>query len=448
MARFRPRFLLLVATVVAAAILVALADPLEPLGAAAVVLIVGAVVLVSLAAREGRRRGRKNAMDAITDGVRTVVGGGLHEQISIPESPGELGDLARSVEEMRRVLVERVELFDQQKEVMRRIVDSLREGLLAIDRDRIIVLANRRAIELFSLREQVVGWSFFDVVRHSALLSAFDLALSGEASVNRTAVRLRDQERRIEIRTLPVASASEIAAVALFIDVTDIERLEAIRRDFLDDFSHEVRTPLAGLRSAIESFVHGSLTPDQQQHLRAILLRQLARLERLVADISELNQIESGDLVLHREATELHRLLADLSDDFRSRPGNESADIRVEGQVALEANVDPIKVQQIFSNLIDNALKHAGADRRVDITLRDEGDSALVAVTDYGEGIPIREQERIFHRFYRVDRSRSDGAGSGLGLAIAKHLVLRHGGTISVHSAPGAGATFEVRLPR
>ena len=252
-----------------------------------------------------------------------------------------------------------------------------------------------------------------------------------------------NHERQIEVRVVPVAASRDIAAVALFIDVTTIERLQRVRKDFLDDFSHEVRTPLTGLKSAAETLDAGRLTREHEGQLRQVIQRQIARIERLVTDLSELNQIESGQLVLERRLVNLRVVLSDLCDDFQER--TESARFSLRGEDTI-VPIDALRVQQIFTNLLDNALRHGGGRGEIAVEVGSADGEAFVRVSDEGPGIPPHELERVFHRFYRVDRSRSQ-PGTGLGLAIARHLVALHGGSIRAFNRPAGGATFEVRLP-
>jgi two-component system phosphate regulon sensor histidine kinase PhoR len=235
----------------------------------------------------------------------------------------------------------------------------------------------------------------------------------------------------------------------LFIDVTNTERLEQIRRNFISDFSHEVRTPLAGLRSAVETFETNAarLSPDEDHQLRRIMARQLRRLERLVEDLSELSRIEAGDVTLEFRSVDLRRMIDDLCEDFAEQAAQHHIRFSVTGQSVICG--DALRIQQAFSNLLDNAIKYGGDGRDVEIEAADEPEAGVVRITDHGDGIPESERSKIFRRFYRIDKSRSqDIPGSGLGLAITKHLILQHGGSIDVQSEPGKGATFIVRLPK
>ncbi|HEX6177734.1 MAG TPA: ATP-binding protein, partial [Thermoanaerobaculia bacterium] len=321
----------------------------------------------------------------------------------------------------------------------------LGEGLLAVNAKGRVVFANARFAEMFGRETAVAGRSVVEVARKHGVISAVEAALRGEAIVTRVSTNVGDVERQIEIRAVPVKSSSEIAAIALFIDITDLARLERIRRDFLQDFSHEVRTPLAGLRVAAETFEGGQLTAEHEHALRQVIRRQIQRLERLVDDISELTRIESGDLVLEKRSVDLREIASDVCEDFRERT-NQVGSISIAGSSAVVV-ADPVRLQQVMSNLIDNAAKHGGTEVRVEIAT--DGGEGVIRVVDNGNGIPAGELDRIFNRFYRVDRSRSQAVpGLGLGLAITKHLVLLHGGTVRAYNRSEGGAVFEVRIPK
>lgn len=444
------RVLLLVSLTVAIAIAVAFGSLLHrahPAVAPLEVLLVSAGVFVSFlipwAAVFAWALRRASDLDGLIERTRRVAEGKNEAVVHDKAFHGELDELARGVEELRSIIVRQKASSDSHRAAMDQVVASLGEGLLAVDKRGRVVFANRTVGEMFGTEHQVFGRSFLEVVRNQSLVECFDRALHGESSVERLTVG----DRQLEMRVFPVTGESDIAAVALFIDVTDIERLQRVRRDFVDDFSHEVHTPLAGLRSAVETIEHGGVTPQQEEQLRHVMLRQLSRIERLMKDLSELHRIESGELVLDPRSVGMRSLLDDLCDEFRDRLTDKPVRLILRGEETT-ALVDPTRAQQIFSNLIDNAWKHGGARGEILVELGSENGEVVVRVSDEGEGIPPSEMERIFNRFYRVDRSRSqETPGAGLGLAIARHLILLHGGTIRAYNRPGGGATFEVRLP-
>jgi two-component system, OmpR family, phosphate regulon sensor histidine kinase PhoR len=363
---------------------------------------------------------------------------------------------ARALAAARDELAARAEESDAERAVLLQIMDGLGEGLLAIDAEWRVVLANRRFAEMTGIstagtsRQPAVatGFSLSHVLRVGGVFDAFEAALGGSEARERVTIRTGIAERRVEIRAFPLAS-ERIAAVGIFIDLTHIERLEQIRTNFISDFSHEVRTPLAALSAAVESFEIAAdrLTAEDDHQLRRVMGRQLRRLQRLVDDLSELSRIESGDLGLVLTSVDLKPLLADLCEDFAERAAHKGLRLQLRGD-DVSVRADALRIQQAFGNLIDNAIKYGGEQSTIEIDVAANGTAAVVSVTDHGEGVPLEEKSRIFHRFYRLDKSRSqDVAGTGLGLAITKHLVLLHRGMIDVESTPGEGATFIVTLP-
>jgi two-component system phosphate regulon sensor histidine kinase PhoR len=445
------RVLLLASVVAAATVATAFGFVLHRLGVPqaetmVIAFIVFAVFIGPWAGVTAWALRRASDLDLLIEKTRDVVEGRDAQSITMRAFHGELDDLARAIEELRVAMLRERAWSEEQRVTMQQIVASLGEGLLALSPRGRVVLANQRVAEMFGASGDLLGKPILEAVRNKSLHAAFESSLHGEASSERITIGAKGEERQIEIRVFPVASSSEVAAVALFIDMTQIERLQRVRKDFLDDISHEVRTPLAGLRSAVETFDQGGLRPEQEEQLRHVMLRQLTRIERLVKDLSELNRIESGELVLERREVELRELLTEISDDFRERTSQPAMAITITGEARV--SVDPARVQQIFSNLFDNAWKHGGGRGEVLVEIGQEDGEAVVRVSDQGEGIPAHELQRIFNRFYRVDKSRSQNVpGTGLGLAITKHLVLLHGGSIRAFNRPSGGATFEVRLP-
>ena len=369
------------------------------------------------------------------------------------DSFGAVDEIAARFYRSRADLARQLSAAEFQNALLQQIMNGMGEGVLAIDRQRRVVLANRRFAAMFNLQAGFVGQPLAAVLRNDSILSGFDDALDHAAgradSASRFSIRSGIEERKIEMRAFPLPSHN-LAAVALFIDVTHVERLEELRREFIADFSHEVRTPLAALKSAVETFEfdRGLLTEDQESQLRRIMARQLARLERLAQDLSELSHIEAGDLSLERAEIDLRRLIEDLCEDFRDRASQKQLQFVVTGE-RVRIHGDAMRLQQAFANLLDNAIKYGGEGTSIDIDVSSTADRGIVRITDHGEGIPREERDRIFRRFYRIDKSRSQEiAGSGLGLAITKHLILQHRGNIEVEGAEGGGATFVVTLPK
>src|SRR5438128_7380713 len=261
---------------------------------------------------------------------------------------GVLDPIAAVIYRTRSDLSGRLAGAEWQTAMLQHIINGMGEGVLAIDAGCRVVLANRRFIELFALDAGFVGRPIGEVVRNASVFAGFDRALAREESTEQFIIRAGADQRNIEMRAFPLPSR-DIAAVALFIDVSRLENLEQMRREFIADFSHEARTPLAALRSAVDTFEAGKVTADDDQQLRRIMARQIGRLERLVADLAELSQIEAGDLTLARTEVDLRRLIDDVCEDFAARAAQKRLRLVISGNGA-RVNVDPMRIQQAVAN--------------------------------------------------------------------------------------------------
>jgi signal transduction histidine kinase len=441
---------LAVALIVFAALIFAvkamLADShLDPSAAATIITVLVALLIV-VPVTVGIRALRRSevAMSAIIDRLRDPA---ARESIFDASMKGEKALLAVLLDDLRAGVREQLEGHERRRLAIARILDSLGEGLVAIDIEGCVTLANTRVAEIFGTGPIPPGKRLVEVVRNAKLLAALDHALEGGDVAERVTVAQGGENRVIEIRAFAVDRAPDIAAVALLIDVTRIQQLERTRREFLADFSHEVRTPLAGITSAIESLESSgpgaALGAEDEEQLRKIIVRQVGRLERLVRDLAELNEIESGGIVLQRVPVDLYELARQVAQDFNGR----DAAVDVQGGPCV-VEADRVRIEQVLTNLIENAIKHGGTGEAF-VRVEDRGEECGLEVIDHGPGIPQAEIDNIFLRLYRVDRSRARAvAGSGLGLAITKHLVLLHGGRITARSNASEGTVFELRLPR
>lgn len=436
--------LVLFGVVASLAILVFTEAELDASSAAIVIgLLLALLATVPLAIGYVLARQGETAMASVIDRLRASVRNDGKDSILEPSMKGDHALLAILLDDLRIGLKAQIEGYERRRLAISRILDSLGEGLVAIDTSGRVTLANRRVAEIFGTGPVEPGKRLVEMVRNARLLEVFDHALEGKEVGERVTIAQDGEKRVIEIRAFAVERSPDIAAVALLIDVTRIQQLEKTRREFLSDFSHEVRTPLAGITSALESLEAGGLDPADEEQLRRILVRQTGRLERLVRDLAELSEIESGGIVLDRKPADLLEIAREVAQDFNGR----DSVIQVDGEQCL-AVVDPGRVEQILTNLIENALKHGGTGEAF-VEIADLGAECRLAVIDHGPGIPKAELDNIFLRLYRVDRSRArEIAGSGLGLAITKHLVLLHGGRISARSNPDEGTVFDIHLPK
>ncbi len=330
-------------------------------------------------------------------------------------------------------------------------LNEMREGLLVIDNDMRVVASNHAADHLFSnVPDSINARRLTQITRNPAIYDAF---LDGVRGKERVGVRVETfaPDRRVfDLRVAPLHTENGTAgAVGVFFDVTRLERLELIRQEFLSNVSHELRTPLTSIVALAETLEAGALDdPENNRRFLAIIQKNAARMHRLIDDILELSAIEAGNVKIHSEVIPLRPLVDDIISSLSATAVPQNITIRNLIPPESEVFADPHRLMQMLTNLIDNAIKFNRDNGAVSIMFsRDDVDR--ITVEDTGEGIPSHHLDRLFERFYRVDRARSrELGGTGLGLAIVKHLAKAHGGEVSVESRFSEGTRFTIELPR
>ena len=335
------------------------------------------------------------------------------------------------------------------------ILSSVAEGLIITDRESQIVMMNDAARALLGLGERRAS-RLADLSRDPQLNKAFAAVLaSGERVETRLDIRLGDGEsherRLLHLHAAPLRlGESQIdGVVGAFIDVTKIERLERVRQEFLANVSHELRTPLASITAYVETLLDGAIN-DNDNSLRFLntIQRNALRMKDLVNDVAELSAIESGAVRLNPEPLSLHRVVAEVFNGLAHRSAKHGVHLRNLVDEARTITADPRRLEQILTNLVDNAIKFNAPGGEVSVSVAGDGRFETIKVRDTGMGISSEHLPRIFERFYRIDKARSRAAGgTGLGLAIVKHLARAHGGEALVTSEIGVGSEFSIRLP-
>ena len=339
-------------------------------------------------------------------------------------------------------------------------MSGMREGLLVVDKDMRVVASNPAAHRLFNLsRGNLTEQRLTELTRNPAIYGAFLDALKG---IERSGVKVQTHgaDRLIfDLRVVPLGNEDgdrdgqkpARGALGVFVDVTRLERLEQVRQEFLSNVSHEIRTPLTAILAFVETLETGAI--DDQEATRRflpIIRKNALRMHDLIDDILELSAIEAGNVQVKSERVMLQPVVDDVVSSLASKA--EAMEVAVINEVAdgVKVYADPRRLEQMLTNLVDNAIKFNRKGGTVTIkseTSRD-GNRDRIVVADTGEGIPAHHVERLFERFYRVDRARSrEKGGTGLGLAIVKHLALLHGGEVSVRSEVGKGSVFTIQLP-
>ena len=329
---------------------------------------------------------------------------------------------------------------------------SMREGLLVVDKDMRVVASNPVAHRLFNPSlTRLNSQRLTELTRNPAIYSAFLDGLKGVESSG-IKVETHGPERQVfDLRVVPIGGNGQGAegALGVFFDITRTERLEIVRQEFLSNVSHELRTPLTAILAFVETLETGAMEdPESSQRFLSIIRKNASRMHGLIDDILELTAIEGGNVTLRAATVDLHELVAEVCASLAAKAAANSVTLvnRVEPDVTVYA--DARRLEQMLTNLVDNGIKFSREGGTV--TIRHEsGTRDRILVEDNGDGIPAQHLERLFERFYRVDRARSrDIGGTGLGLAIVKHLALLHGGEVNVESELGKGTIFTIHLQK
>lgn len=331
-------------------------------------------------------------------------------------------------------------------------MSGMREGLLVVNKDMRVVASNRAAHKLFNPSVPALkSQRLTELTRNPAIYSAF---LDGLKGIERSGVKVETHgpERQIfDLRVVPIGNANgngAQGALGVFFDITRTERLEIVRQEFLSNVSHELRTPLTAIIAFVETLENGAMEdPESAQRFLSIIRKNASRMHGLIDDILELTAIEGGNVQLRAAPVELEPLVEDICASLAAKAAVQNVTLNNEVKPEVVVYADSRRLEQMLTNLIDNGIKFSRENGTVTIS-HEQGTRDKIIVRDNGDGIPSQHLERLFERFYRVDRARSrDMGGTGLGLAIVKHLALLHGGEVTVTSELGKGTIFTLHLP-
>jgi two-component system phosphate regulon sensor histidine kinase PhoR len=335
---------------------------------------------------------------------------------------------------------------------LKSLLDSLNDGVLAVDKDRRIVLANLAVGPLLnrSLTE-ALGNPLWEVLRHWELGVLLDRTLLKGTAEKKELSFGPGPERLFEVRSAPIRSEENFSGALLtFHDITPLRRLENLRKEFVANVSHELKTPLTALRAALETLLEGAM--EDPEHARDFLQTaqdQTERLQRLIEDLLNLARLEQPASSSPRSPCPLQEVVTRVFKAFQplAKKNHVSLDLQLP-EAPLFLSLEPDALTQILFNLLDNAIKFNRVDGQVSVRAKRDGGMGILEVEDTGVGISREDQPRIFERFYRTDKARTtDRGGTGLGLSIVKHLVENGGGTISVSSTSTQGSLFTVHFP-
>ena len=377
----------------------------------------------------------------LSDVARAIAAGDLRRRPTLA-APGEVGDLAGALHRMAEQLAARLEALERDDSLMTALLDSLGEGVIAVDANGMVIRVNAGAHALLGIADPAPVPSD-RLPRDPSLRAALADAIAGDATDD---VELRLGGRTLLLAARPLSGGA--GAVLALLDLTPIRRLETIRRDFVANVSHELKTPLTVIGGFAETLAdHDPPEPQRRQFIEAIRSAAL-RMQRLVDDLLDLSRIESGGWQPHIAQVDVRALVTEAAAAITDAARGKG--IVVGTAIAPDAATvpaDSLAVRQVLSNLTENALRYTAAGS-ITVFARRDGSRIAIGVTDSGIGISAAHLPRVFERFYRADSARArEAGGTGLGLAIVKHLVESHGGRVEATSTPGVGTTVTAWFP-
>ena len=415
-------------------------------------ILVAALLSVVLAAGIGWvvARGPARRLEAMARAASDFAGG----RTAVRAEAGgddEVAVLARSLNRMADELQERLVLLERERSQLRTVLEGMVEGVVLTDPTGRILLANDAFRRIFNAQLPVEGRRPLETARVPALQEAIESALEADEPVTREIALGGAQDKVIQASLASIRESGEtVGAVAVFHDVSELKRLERVRREFVANVSHELRTPLTAIKGYAETLRDGGLRdPETAAEFVRVIHRHAERLRALIEDLLDLAAVEQGEARIDLAPVALRDVATQAEAVARPAAAGKRHTLTLDVPGDLpRVLADRDRLGQVLINLLDNAVKFTPEGGRIEVSARPSSGRVVVSVKDNGVGIPPEDLGRIFERFYRVGRSRDRReGGTGLGLAIAKHLTQAMGGTIEVESSTGSGTTFRVSLP-
>ena len=417
-------------------------------------LLVVLVLAIGVALLATRRISRP--LEEMTAGALRYAGGDFSRKIAASGSE-EVTSLAQAMNRMAAELNQRLHKAVSQRNELETVLASMIEGVIAVDLEARVLYLNEAAARQFDVSPFAAqGSNILEVVRNMELLRFIQKTLGGAEPVEGTLMinRSRSDERLLQLHGAQLVDAEkkQIGALIVCHDVTRLLRLENLRRDFVANVSHELKTPITSIKGYVETLLPE--VEEGQPHFREfleIILKHANRLQAIVEDLLTLSRIEQESRRQEIQLAEapINDVLAEAIEACAAKAADKGIEISLRCPADLRGRINPPLLEQAVSNLLDNAIKYSPPESVVQVAAESDEESIQLRVVDQGPGIPDQHLPRLFERFYVIDKARSRKlGGTGLGLAIVKHIVQSHGGQIQVASEPGRGSTFTIILPR
>ncbi|AQQ70163.1 Alkaline phosphatase synthesis sensor protein PhoR [Limihaloglobus sulfuriphilus] len=414
--------------------------------------IIFAITIISAAVCFYISRRIARPLETLKTGAQHYADGNFDFKLC-SSSTEEIASLAVSMNNMAAEIKKRIAQITDQKDQQAAILSDMSEGVLAIDADYKILLANSSACRLLGLKGDVRGRLLHDTVRLPAMLEYVDSVFEQGAQSSRQ-IRIGTSEslRFINLSASAIDTADRIHKVVIVLnDITEMQKLQEMRKDFVANVSHELKTPITSIKGFVETLLDGAIDDAQKsRHFLGIIRSQTDRLDAIINDLLTLSRLERAfeERLIHLCEEDVSSVIKSSVEICQYKAQAKDIAISIDCPEFLNARLNRTLFEQALANLIDNAVKYSPNGSSVTVSAEKDNGKINIAVKDNGPGIAPEHLARLFERFYRVDKARSrDRGGTGLGLSIVKHIAAAHSGSVSVDSQPGSGSTFIISIP-
>lgn len=364
---------------------------------------------------------------------------------------GDLQELGNTMNDLAENLENQTQELIQNDERLRKLINHLVIGVMLLNEQKEVTMVNEAMEKILHLpKEKIVGKTYLEAISSYGMSHLIERVYQTKKSENDEIYFYHPQEQVVDANIVPIVSRTpgETDLIVLLYDITEIRRLEKVRSDFVANVSHELRTPITALKGFSETLLDGAMEDKETlEQFLGIILKESLRLELLVNDILELSRLEQRQVPMNLEPVNLSNLVRETLALIQQPAEEKKMNVQFDGEEVLVV-ADPNRIKQILSNLINNALVYTPEEGMIQIFVNRKGKQAVLTITDNGIGISEEEINRVFERFYRIDKGRSrNSGGTGLGLSIVKYLIENMNGSITVKSKLGLGTTFTVKIP-
>lgn len=366
---------------------------------------------------------------------------------------GDIGRLSNAINLLARNLQEMTIQEKMQGSQLLTVIDNMESGVILIDERGYVHLVNRKFLKIFGkTTKDYIGYLYYDVLEEERIYKAVQEAFLYEQKVkNAFTIEMEIEKLYIEIVGAPIFNEiNELkGAVLVFHDITELKRLEQMRKDFVANVSHELKTPITSIKGFAETLLDESMDDEAiRNKFLEIIYNESERIQALVDDLLELSKLEKDEMHIHFEKVNITKLVEEITPIVQQQATSKEIHFTISAQPNLIIDGDFNRLKQVFINILNNANSYTPVGGKVTLEVKLVDNYLQVNVSDTGIGIPENKKKRVFERFYRVDKARSrNTGGTGLGLAIVKHIVEAHNGTIELKSQVDKGSTFTVLLP-